>query len=713
MTHPEEAIGVGLVGAGMVASHHADAVTALPGLRLVGVTDVDRARAERLAARYPGAGVFESLDALCDAGARVVHVLTPPATHAAVALDAVMRGCDVLVEKPLATDVADCHRLSAAAERHGRRVGVNHSLLLDPWVQRLRAMVAGGRIGTPVSAEYVCTAEYPPWAGGVVPPHYRDGGYPFRDLGVHGLYLLRALLGEIHGVQVERSGRGGDPNLAFDEWHVLVRCAGGTGRIRLSWNARPLETYLVVHGERGTLRADVGRLFLGRRLARGLPAPVARTINTLEDAAAALIAVPRSVVGLATGRLKPYGGLRAMVAAFHRALADGTALPASLEDGREVVRWVEEVARPADLAKTQRAWRFAPRRRSIAVVTGAGGFLGSALVRRLVADGTTVRALVRREPPAGTLDHPDVEVVLADLGDAAAVAGALEGACVAFYVGAAMRGGPEEHERGTVAGTRHVVDGCLAHGVRLMHVSSLSVLHWAALRAGTVVGEDAPLEPLPHLRGHYTRAKSAAEAIVMEAVRFRGLHAIVVRPGQIVGPGHWGPGTVDAVRAGGRLVVLGDPQSILPLVHVDDVVDALVRVAGGGIPAGAIYHLVDERTVTRERLARAIAAADSLRPLVVPAAILQSAAFGCEVLGRVLRREAPLTRYRLRSTSARVRFDCARAARDLGWRPRAATLMPASGEGLDSASAAPECAPATDTPTTSHAPDDAPAAAAR
>ena len=714
MTHESgRPIGVGLVGAGMVASHHADALAALPWVRLVGVTDVDRSRAEALVARYPDAAAFDSLGAMCDAGVRAVHVLTPPATHAKLAIEALARGAHVLVEKPLATDVADCDRLAEAAERHGRRVGVNHSLLLDPWVQRLRAMVAAGRIGTPISAEYVCTAEYPPWAGGPVPPHYRDGGYPFRDLGVHGLYLLRAFLGEIEGVQAERGVRGGDPNLAFDEWQVLVRCANGIGRIRLSWNARPLETYVVVHGERGTLRADVARLFLGRRLARGLPSAVARTLNTLEDAAAALVAVPRSAVGLATGRLKPYAGLRAMVAAFHRALIDGTPLPASLEDGRAVVRWVEDVARPADLAKTERARRFAPRRRSIAVVTGAGGFLGGALVRRLVADGTTVRALVRREPAAGTLDHPDVEVVLADLGDAAAVADALEGACVAYHAGAAMHGGPEDHERGTVAGTRHVVEGCLTHGVRLLHVSSLSVLHWAALHPGTIVREDAPLEPLPELRGHYTRAKSAAEAIVMEAVRFRGLHAIVVRPGLIVGPGHFNPGTVDGLRAGGRLVVLGDPQSILPLVHVDDVVDAVVRAAGGGIPAGAIYQLIDERAITRETLARAIAEADGLRPFAVPPALLEAAAFGCEMLGRVLRRDVPLTRYRLRSTSARVRFDCTRAARDLGWRPRAATLMPAFAAVPDSASAAPESAPGADMPTTSRVPDGARAAAAR
>ena len=705
--------GVGLVGAGMIASHHVDAVAAVPGVRLVGITDLDRARAERLAAGRPGTRVYESLGALCDAGATVVHVLTPPATHAAVALEALERGCDVLVEKPLATSVEDCARLAEAARRLGRRVGVNHSLLGDPWVVRLRRLVDAGRIGRVVSAEYVCTAEYPPWGDAPVPPHYRDGGYPFRDLGVHGLYLLRAFLGEVEGLHVERASRGGDPNLAFDEWHALVRCAHGTGRIRLSWTARPLETYLVVQGERGTLRADVGRLFLGRRLDRGLPGPIARTLNTLEDAAAALIAVPRSALGLATGRLRPYAGLRATVAAFHRALADGTPLPATVEDGCAVVRWVEEGARPADLAKAHRAWRHARRRRPVAVVTGAGGFLGAALVRRLLDDGLDVRALVHREPVAEALRDARVEVVVAELGDAGAVAAALDGARIVYHAGAAMRGGWEAHERGTIAGTRHVVAGCLEHGVsRLVHVSSLSVLDWAALDGATAT-EDAPLEPAPAGRGHYTRAKLAAEAIVLDAVRTRGLDAVVVRPGQIVGPGRWEAGTVDGMRVGRWLVVLGDGRSPMPLVHVDDVVEALVRAGRARTAAGAVYHLVDDGVVTRAGLARMIAAAEGARALCVPGALLLGLGLVAEGVGRAIGRTPPLTRQRVRSTLARVRFDCRRAAHELGWRPSGAALTPAFAAARDSGFATTAAERAPDTPSASSVPDGAPAAATR
>lgn len=707
----ERTIGVGLVGAGMIASHHLDALAALPWVRVVGVTDLDRARAERLAADRPGTPVVDSLAALVDAGAAVVHVLTPPASHAAVAAEAVARGCHVLVEKPLATSVEDCDRLAEAAARAGVRVGVNHSLLHDPWVARLRRLIAAGRIGDVVSAEYVCTAEYPEWAGGPVPPPYREGGYPFRDLGVHGLYLLRAVLGSIERLHVERESRGGDPNLAFDEWHTLVQCAHGTGRIRLSWNARPLETYFTVHGRRGSLRADVGRLFLGRRLARPLPGPIERTLNTIEDATAALVAVPRSAVGLATGRLRPYAGLRAAVAAFHRALADGAELPASLEDGREVVRWVEEGARPADLAKRHAAWRRVPRARDGVLVTGAGGHLGGALVDRLLADGVRVRALVRRERDEATLRRRGVEVVVGDLGDASAVREAVAGARVVYHAGATMSGGRAEHERGTIEGTRHVVAACLAEHVgRLVHVSSLSVLHWAGFEPGAHVGEDAPLEPLPGARGDYTRAKLAAETIVREAVATDGLRAVIVRPGQIVGPGRVGPGTVDGLRVGRVLVVLGDRASILPLVDVADVADALVRAAAASVQAGAVYHVVDERAVTREALARRIAG--DARVVCVPPAALSALGLVGEMLGRCLRREPPLSRYRVRSTAARVRFDCGRAAAELGWRPGARAVTPASGADRASACAAPEPAPARDTPTASPVRDDARAAAA-
>ena len=227
MRRPARSFRVGFVGTGAIAGVHLDAVTQVPGAELVGVTDRDPARAQGFVARTRGVRVFPDLESLVAAGVDVVHVLTPPHAHAQVALEALERGCHVLVEKPLATSDADCARLAAAESRGTRRVGVNHSLLADPQVRHVLATVAAGRVGQPVGAEYFCSAVYPPWTSGPPPAHYGEGGNPFRDLGVHGLYLLRAVLGEIEDVQPVFTSRGGDPNLCFDEWDVMVRCERG------------------------------------------------------------------------------------------------------------------------------------------------------------------------------------------------------------------------------------------------------------------------------------------------------------------------------------------------------------------------------------------------------------------------------------------------------------------------------------------------------
>src|SRR5262249_2212273 len=171
-------IRVGFVGAGAIAAVHRDAVTRLHGAVLVGITDRDPARARDFAARAHGVRAFPDLASMVDAGIDVVHVLTPPHTPAPVAMEAPERGCHVLVEKPLATSDADCMRLAEVASLRGRRIGVNHSLLADPQVRHVLDAIATGRVGQPVSAEYFCSAAYPPWPDGPLPQHLRERANP-------------------------------------------------------------------------------------------------------------------------------------------------------------------------------------------------------------------------------------------------------------------------------------------------------------------------------------------------------------------------------------------------------------------------------------------------------------------------------------------------------------------------------------------------------
>lgn len=653
-------VGVGFVGAGAIAGIHLDALDGVPNATLVGVVDPNAARATALVAqarrRHPRAAVHADVGALAAAGACVVHVLTPPESHAAIACEALAHGCDVLVEKPLATDTAACDAIARAAAAAGRRAGVDHSLLADPQVEAVLGALAGGRVGSPVSAEYFCSAAYPPWADGPLPPHYRAGGHPFRDLGVHGLYLLRAVLGEIEGVEPAWWSRGGDPNLCFDEWDVTVRCTRGVGRVRLSWNVRPLQTTFTVHATGGTLRADVGCMFTSARRARGLPHAVERAVTAIEDGWPALRAVPVNGVGWLAGRVRAYPGLRRAVQAFHARLADGGPLPAGVADGAAVVRWVEAVARPADAAKSAHVARRGARSRADVLVTGASGMLGRRVVAALLADGALVRVLCRRPPPAGPLEHPQVDVVLGDLGDAAAVDAAVAGARTVVHAGAAMQGGWAEHARATVAGTAHVLASARRHGVaRLVHVSSLSVLHWAGLD-GAIVTETAPLEPAPDARGAYTRAKLLAETAVRDAARL-GLPAVIVRPGVLVSAE--GP-TVDALGAlaiGDRIVLLGDGRACPPLLDVDEAARAVCRALRARLAPGTILHVAGTQTETARALAAGIAAASERSLWCVPMWACLAGGAAVARLARAAGRPAPLSPYRLRSASAALRFD--------------------------------------------------------
>ncbi len=142
-------------------------------------------------------------------GVDVVHILTPPHTHAELAIAALENGCHVLVEKPLAMNTEEVDRISAAAAAARRSVCVNHSLLYDRFVSKALRLVRSGAIGVPLSFDYFRSCEYPPYRGGPLPIHYQNGGYPFLDQGVHALYLAETFLGAIEDVRTYRGTYGG------------------------------------------------------------------------------------------------------------------------------------------------------------------------------------------------------------------------------------------------------------------------------------------------------------------------------------------------------------------------------------------------------------------------------------------------------------------------------------------------------------------------
>jgi predicted dehydrogenase/nucleoside-diphosphate-sugar epimerase len=655
----------GMVGAGNISEFHIYAVKALPGLvDLVGVTDLDAARAAATAEKL-GTTAYPSLEALVAAGANVIHVLTPPSAHVPVALAALERGCHVLIEKPIAEDEAEGRKVSELAKKKGLTVSVNHSLLYDPQVKRALDAVRAGALGQVVSVDILRGSEYPPYEGGRLPPWYRSAGYPFRDLGIHCLYLLQELLGPIHAIDGEWSSLGGDPNLAFDEWRALVRCKRGIGQFQLTWNVKPMQSQMIIHGTRGVLRVDLFAMFHGKRSSTPLPKAAERLINAFTDSIQPLVDVPMGVWKFVRKEVQAYQGLRDLVADFYRRLDAGEPPPVSADDAIAILPFVEQVARAAEADYAAKLAKFEQSKTIPFVVTGASGFLGSAIVRRLVAEGKKVRVFVRRVP-----ERPiaGVEYAFGNLGDPVAVDQAIAGGEVVIHVGASMKGGWPEHLGGTVVGTQNVIDACKKHNVKqLVHISSMSVVDWAGSAGKGAVAENAALEPRAEERGAYTRAKLEAEQKVSSAAA-EGLPCVILRPGQIFGGGIALVNGAVARRAGGRWLVLGDGTLELPLIYIEDVVDAVTASIERKLIHGEVIQLIDGAHLTQtDVLALAGGGAKVLRvPRPVIFALGKLSEFPLGALGR----PSPVALYRLQSALSPLHYESDRAHTLLGWTPR-------------------------------------------
>jgi 2-alkyl-3-oxoalkanoate reductase len=310
-----------------------------------------------------------------------------------------------------------------------------------------------------------------------------------------------------------------------------------------------------------------------------------------------------------------------------------------------------------------------------ALVTGGGGFLGSAIVRRLSARGDRVRSLSRNHYPA--LEALGVEQHRGDVADVSAVLTATEGCEGVFHVAAkaGLGGRFDDYYRPNVLGTQNVLVACRFHGVRrLVYTSSPSVVFDGRDMEG--IDESAPYPDF--FEAHYPHTKALAEQLVLQA-NGPELATVALRPHLIWGPGdnHLIPRLLARARAG-RLRRIGRANKLIDSIYIDNAAEAHLlaadRLDPGSPVAGRAYFITQGEPVPLWDLVNRILRAAGLDPVTrsVPFRLAYAAGWFFEALYGLLRlrSEPPMTRFLARELATAHWFKIDAARHDLGYEPK-------------------------------------------
>ncbi len=309
------------------------------------------------------------------------------------------------------------------------------------------------------------------------------------------------------------------------------------------------------------------------------------------------------------------------------------------------------------------------------LVTGGTGFLGRHLVERLALEGDEVWVLARSGQSVAELRGLGVQFVPGDVRQWPSLRRAAESMDVIYHCAGKVEGGGRwvDFLEVNVLGTERLIQAALEHGVRrFIHVSSIGI--YPERPDGAVISEDDGHDDNTG-RGGYTRSKIMADQIAFWYARARSAPITVIRPATIYGPG----GKNNLVRVGvkkGRYnIIFGDGGSIMPLVYVDNVVDALVLAARRDAAIGRAYNIVDDDRITQRDYIRRMGAALGLQQSTtyLPLGAVRFLAGGADLAKAALRggRRSPQGMFsRISRSLQSVQYDTTRAKAELGWKPR-------------------------------------------
>jgi len=677
---------IGIVGCGLNSDYHVNFTRAYPGAEIVGVVDLDEEKARDCALKHRIPRYFGRIEALIEQSRpEVLHIVTPPPTHYAVAKEAIEQGLHVLIEKPLTLNAQEARELYDLAEARGVKICPMHNHFFDPCMIKAIRLVEDGRLGKIINVESYyglntridAFRRYP--APNVLPWLYSMPGGVFHDFMSHPLYVMLPYTGRPREIRVVERSHGEMPQHISDELRILIDGEICAGSLIFSFAAKPHFHFVRVYGTRGMVQVDFNTMTTVFHPLSGLPKAAQKVIYNVSESRQLFFSTAANVWNFLRGRLKPYHGMQNLIHRFYDCIKGQGSVPVSKEQALVVLDTMEEIFKQVKNIKLDFEPVIQVKQPGVKeelpkiLVTGASGFLGSRLIEVLAQKGYPVRTLVRKLSNTKKLKTCGVEIFFGDVADLESLHPAFNNIDIVVHAAADTAGNEREGEWSTIRGTENILQQCRQAGVRkLIYISSCAVYDVAGIKKGAVVSEKAPLKRFPEQRGFYSWSKLKADQIVAEAIAKGSLPIISLRPGTIWGPGGEIFTPMMGFSIGNKLfAVIGNGKFVLPFVYIDNLVEAIVRGIENNDRAGGIYNVVDSERITKRdymnKLVRKLYPRATC--LYIPYSLLYSAVYIQEKLFSLMGRKPFLTRYRMTSSQKNIFYDSSKIQDELDWTP--------------------------------------------
>ena len=306
-------------------------------------------------------------------------------------------------------------------------------------------------------------------------------------------------------------------------------------------------------------------------------------------------------------------------------------------------------------------------------VTGGTGFIGSALVNRLLHEGASVRVVARPSPRSDVLAKLGAEIIQGDLSNSKALDQAVRGAEVVFHVAAMVEGGGrrEQFEEVNLGGTQQVFEACIRQGVpHVVYLSSIAV--YGLAQKEERIDELTPCDESPEKRDLYAQSKINADSYAAAIGLKMQLAVTILRPGVVYGPGRRLPVALLGFQVGEISVVFGRKRLRFPITYIDNLVDAIMLAAktGGSLRK---YIVIDDDNLTLGQYHATRAEIDQTRRLFLPGWLVLAGPMVLNGLTRIVPVDRETTEIWRRQTQRALQnrwYDTSLIRKELGWVPR-------------------------------------------